>query len=47
VKDIGFEQRELVVRDGKGGKDGVTVLPENLLAPLQRQLGQARALHQI
>ncbi len=33
VKDIGFEQRELVVRDGKGGKDRVTVLPENLIAP--------------
>jgi integron integrase len=46
VKDIGFEQRELVVRDGKGGKDRVTVLPENLIAPLQQQLGQARALHQ-
>ena len=46
VKDIGFEQRELLVRDGKGGKDRVTVLPENLIVPLQQQLAQARALHQ-
>lgn len=35
VKDVGFEQREIIVRDGKGGKDRVTVLPENLIAPLQ------------
>jgi integrase len=45
VKDIEFERRELLVRDGKGGKDRVTVLPENLIAPLQQQLAQARALH--
>jgi len=31
VKDIEFERRELVVRDGKGAKDRVTVLPENLV----------------
>ena len=29
VKDVEFERRELTVRDGKGGKDRVTVLPEN------------------
>ena len=29
VKDIGFERGEIVVRDGKGGKDRVTVLPQN------------------
>ena len=29
VKDVEFERRELLVRDGKGGKDRVTVLPEN------------------
>ncbi len=33
VKDIEFERREIMVRDGKGGKDRVTVLPENLLLP--------------
>jgi integrase len=34
------------VRSGKGGKDRVTVLPENLVLPLQQQLAKVRALHQ-
>lgn len=45
VKDIEFERREIIVRDGKGGKDRVSVLPENLILPLQEQLAQAKALH--
>jgi integron integrase len=45
VKDIEFERRELIVRSGKGGKDRVTVLPENLIAPLQQQLAAAHARH--
>lgn len=45
VKDIEFERREIIVRDGKGGKDRVTVLPENLILPLQEQLAQAKTLH--
>ncbi|MBI3545079.1 MAG: integron integrase [Gammaproteobacteria bacterium] len=45
VKDIEFERREIIVRDGKGGKDRVTVLPENLIVPLQQQLAQAKTLH--
>jgi integron integrase len=45
VKDVGLERREILVRDGKGGKDRVTVLPENLILPLQQQMAQARALH--
>ncbi len=45
VKDIEFERREIVVRQGKGSKDRVTVLPENLVAGLRLQLDQARALH--
>lgn len=45
VKDIEFERREVTVRSGKGGKDRVTVLPENLIRPLQQQLAQAKALH--
>ncbi|HEU4460708.1 MAG TPA: integron integrase [Methylibium sp.] len=46
VKDIEFSRREIVVREGKGNKDRVTVLPDNLIAPLQAQLARARALHQ-
>ena len=46
VKDVEFERREIVVRDGKGGKDRVTVLPENLVIPLQEYLARRRAEHQ-
>jgi integron integrase len=45
VKDVEFERREVLVRDGKGGKDRVTVLPENLMLPLRSQLAHSRALH--
>ena len=45
VKDVRFERREILVRDGKGGKDRVTVLPENLILPLQQQLSPTRTLH--
>ena len=45
VKDIEFEQREIMVREGKGNKDRVTVLPENLIAPLRAQLERTRAVH--
>jgi integron integrase len=45
VKDVEFERRELIVRDGKGGKDRVTVLPENMMLPLRDQLAQAKSLH--
>ncbi len=46
VNDVEFERRELLVRHGKGGQDRVTVLPENLILPLQAQLSGARALHE-
>ena len=45
VKDIEFERREIIVREGKGNKDRVTVLPENLMAPLREQMERARVLH--
>lgn len=35
VKGVEFSRREIVVREGKGGKDRVTVLPENLIVSLQ------------
>lgn len=34
------------VRDGKGGKDRVTMLPEQMVQPLQAHLGRVRMLHQ-
>ncbi len=45
IKDIDFERREVLVRCGKGAKDRVTVLPENLVFPLQQQVAMARAQH--
>lgn len=45
VKDLDFEMREIVVRDGKGHKDRVTMLPVQLEAALREQLRRARALH--
>ncbi len=38
VKDINFEQRLITVRAGKGDQDRVTMLPKNLVAPLQAHL---------
>jgi len=46
VKDIEFERREIVIRDGKGSKDRVTMLPENLILPLQAHLIKIKALHE-
>jgi integron integrase len=45
VKDIDFDQRLIVVRDGKGEKDRVTMLPENLLFPLQEHLARIKHIH--
>ena len=45
VKDIEFERREIVVREGKGNKDRMTVLPENLIVPLRAQFERAREVH--
>jgi integron integrase len=45
VKDFDFPYRQIMVRDGKGAKDRVTMLPENLVQPLQQHLGKVRLLH--
>ena len=39
VKDVDFAHRALVVREGKGGKDRVVMLPDALVAELRDQLG--------
>jgi len=46
VKDVDFARGELLVRDGKGFKDRVTMLPASLTAPLQEHLARVRALHE-
>ena len=47
VKDIDFGYHQVVVRDGKGQKDRVTMLPQALEPPLQRHLERVKALHQL
>lgn len=44
VKDIEFERRAIIVREGKGGKDRVVMLPASLEQPLRDQLAAAHAL---
>ncbi len=46
VKALDFDGGRVHVRDGKGGKDRTTVLPERLHAPLQRYLKKVRAQHE-
>jgi len=45
VKDLDFDRKQIIIRQGKGGKDRVTVLPPSLIAPLQEQLKAGRILH--
>ncbi|HJW33676.1 MAG TPA: integron integrase [Holophagaceae bacterium] len=45
VKDLEFDRLEVVVRQGKGGKDRVTMLPEVLVGPLTAHLAKVKALH--
>jgi integron integrase len=46
VKDVDFDYRQIVVRDGKGAKDRVTMLPGSVIEPLRRQLAHAKELHE-
>ncbi len=46
VKDIDFAYNQITVRDGKGGKDRVTMLPESLKEPLRKHLAGVKAIHQ-
>lgn len=45
VKDLDFERAELIVRDGKGQKDRVTMLPREVVDPLRSHLARVRQLH--
>ncbi|MBI4675704.1 MAG: integron integrase [Chloroflexi bacterium] len=45
VKDLDFGQRQIIIRDGKGDKDRITMLPETLIPPLQEHLEQRRKLY--
>lgn len=45
VKDLDFEQRSLIIRDGKGMNDRITMLPTALIDPLQAHLVRVRRQH--
>jgi integron integrase len=45
VKDLDFSYLQILVRDGKGDKDRVTMLPHKLAAPLRAHLERVRRLH--
>jgi integron integrase len=46
VQDVEFKRREFLIRDGKGFKDRVTMLPVSLMVPLQAHLVKVRELHE-
>jgi integron integrase len=46
VKDIDFTLAQITVRDAKGGKDRITMLPLNLSEPLRRHLLRMKAQHE-
>ena len=46
VKDIDFDHRQIIIRDGKGENDRSTVLPESIIAELKLHLDDVKALHE-
>ncbi len=46
VQDVDFARNEIRVRDGKGSKDRITMLPESLKAPLQACLKKGKTIHE-
>jgi integron integrase len=45
VKDIDFELNEIIVRDGKGEKDRITLLPQKIVPLLNEHLNKVKRLH--
>ncbi len=46
VKDVDFARKEILIRDGKGFKDRITMLPKSVIAPLKTHLEKVKALHE-
>jgi integron integrase len=46
VKDVNVEYRRLMIRDAKGGRDRVSVLPQSLVEPLRLHLGRTKLAHE-
>src|SRR5918996_2572482 len=47
IKDLDFANRQIIVRDGKGENDRVTMFPDVLLEPLRLHLKQVKAQHDL
>lgn len=47
IKDIDYKFKQITVRDGKGKKDRVTLLPETLIEPLKEAISHAKNIHQL
>jgi len=47
IKDVDFSYKQITVRAGKGDKDRVTMLPEILVKPLERQISESRVLFEL
>jgi integron integrase len=45
VKEIDFDYGQIIIRDGKGGKDRSTLLPVSLVQPLKDHLARVKTLH--
>jgi integron integrase len=45
IKDVELDRRRILVRDGKGAKDRVTLLPSSLIGPLTSHLTTVKELH--
>jgi integron integrase len=46
VKDLDFDNHQIIVRDGKGGKDRTSMLPDLIVLPLKNHLVRVRSIHQ-
>jgi integron integrase len=46
IKDIDFLRKQIVVREGKGEKDRITLLPSSIVSHLERQIAKVKIIHQ-
>jgi integron integrase len=46
VQDVDFARNEILVRDGKGAKDRITMLPQSLAVPLRDHLQKVKTIHE-
>ncbi len=46
IKDIDFDQQHILVRDGKGFKDRVTLLPQTIVPDLKQQIQRSKMIYE-